>query len=102
MDPETIKTGAEVARAAAAFYRVLAERAARERAEAESTVHKRARLRTELGSYFTPKLREDWHPEIIVIDAARLDAYPEIDDQFRFGGLSPWFKVDTEAIHENP
>ena len=101
VDPEAIRTGAEVARTAAAIYRVLLERAARERAEAETKVHKRARLRAELGTYFTPKLREDWHPEIIVIDASRLDSYPEIDERFRFRGLSPWFKVEAEAVHEN-
>lgn len=83
------------------MYRILKERAARERVEAETKVHKRARLRKELGGYFEPKLREDWYPEIIVIDAARLDAYPEIDEQFRFRGLSPWFKVEAEAIREN-
>lgn len=38
---------------------------------------------------------------MIVIDAARLDAYPEADDRFRFRTLSPWFKVEAEKVREN-
>lgn len=101
VDPDAIRAGADVVRAAAAVYGALAERAARQRASAEDRIHHRARIRQELGAYLRPKLREDWHPEMIVIDAARVDDYPEGDERFRFRTLSPWFKTEAEMVHEN-
>jgi hypothetical protein len=101
VDPETVRAGAEVVRAGAAVYSALTERAARQRSSAEARVQNRARLRRELDGYLRPKLAEEWNPEMIVIDAARLDAYPEIDERFRFRALSPWFKVEAEKLRDN-
>lgn len=101
VDPETIRAGAEVVRAGAAVYNVLAERAARQRASVAARIHHRAAIRQELNAYLRQKLAEDWHPEMIVIDAARADAYPDLDDRFRFRTLSPWFKTEAEGIREN-
>jgi hypothetical protein len=101
VDPEAIRAGAEAVRAGAAVYGALAERAARQRASAEAKIRHRAEIRRELSTYLNPKLREDWHPEMIVIDAARLDEYPDMDERFRFRTLSPWFKVEAEKVREN-
>lgn len=101
VDPDAIRAGAEVVRAGAATYRALVERAAQQRASVEARVRLRRRFRRELSAYLKPKLREGWHPEMIVIDAARMDAYPGVDERFRFRALSPWFKVDAEQVHEN-
>jgi|GEM_PF-2772118 len=101
VDPEAVRAGAEVVRAGAAIYGALTERAARQRASAGTRIHHRAEIRRELSNYLNPKLREDWHPEMIVIDAARLDEYPDTDERFRFRTLSPWFKVEAEKVREN-
>jgi hypothetical protein len=101
VDSDTVRAGAEVVQAGAAIYSVLTERAARQRASAEARIRHRTAMRQELNAYLRPKLAEDWHPEMIVIDAARPDAYPEGDEQFRFYTLSPWFKTEAEEVREN-
>jgi hypothetical protein len=99
LDPEAVRAGAEVARAGAAAYSALAERAARQRSSREARVKHREEVRKDLEANLAPALREGWNRELIVIDAARPDLYPELDGRFRFSGLSPWFKVEAIAIN---
>jgi hypothetical protein len=99
VDPEAIRTGAEVVRAGAAVYNTLVERAARQRESRETRIRHREEIRKELEAHLGPQLREGWHHELIIIDAARPDLYPEPEEGFHFSKLSPWFKVEAQAVN---
>ncbi len=99
IDPESVRAGAEVVRAGASLYSTLAERAARQRASREARIRHREEIREELEVNLAPALKDGWNKELIVIDAARADHYPEPDRSFRFSQLSAWFKVEAQSIN---
>lgn len=99
IDPESVRAGAEVVRAGASIYSTLVERAARQRASLEAKTKHREEIRAELEINLAPALRDDWNQELIIVDAVRADHYPEPDTSFRFSQLSPWFKVEAQAIN---
>jgi hypothetical protein len=100
MDSEQVKTGAEVVRTGIALWSFLAERAARQRATEKAEVEHRLEIKSELEARLGPG-RADPTAELIVIDAARSDLYPDPDDAFRWGRISPWFKTEGWAFYGN-
>jgi hypothetical protein len=93
MDLEQAKTGAEIVGTGATIYRVLAERAARQRMGTEAAVRHRVEIQSELRDLLGPASADNAQ-ELIVLDAARARGYPEPDDKFRLRSISPWFKSE--------
>ncbi|MEX2106274.1 MAG: hypothetical protein WD810_05190 [Solirubrobacterales bacterium] len=100
MDSEQVKTGAEVVRTGIALWSFLAERAARQRANEKAEVEHRLEIKSALEARLGPG-RADPAAELIVVDAARSDLYPDPDDAFRWGRISPWFKTEGWAFYGN-
>ena len=100
MDPDQVKTGAEVVRTGIALWSFLAERAARQRASEKAEVEHRLKVKAELEAQLGPAC-EDPVAELIIIDAARSDLYPDPDDALRWGKISPWFKTEGWAFYGN-
>jgi hypothetical protein len=93
VDLEQVKTGAEIASTGATIYRVLAERAARQRTGTEAAVRHRVEIQSELRELLGPAAADN-SQELIVLDAARAREYPEPDEKFRLRSISPWFKSE--------
>jgi hypothetical protein len=100
MDSDQVKIGTEVVRTGMALWTFLAERSARQRASEKTEVEHRLAIKSELEAHLGPD-RADPAAELIIIDAARTDLYPDADDAFRWGRLSPWFKTEGWAFYGN-
>lgn len=100
MDPDQVKAGAEIARTGIALWSFLAERAARQRASEKAEVEHRLKIKADLEAHLGPN-REDPAAELIIIDAARSNLYPDADDDLRWGRISPWLKTEGWAFYGN-
>lgn len=100
VDSDQVKIGTEVVRTGMALWSFLAERSARQRASEKAEVEHRLKIKSDLEAHMGPG-RADPAAELIIIDATRTDLYPDADDAFRWGRVSPWFKTEGWAFYGN-
>lgn len=100
MDSDEVKTGAEVVRTGIALWSFLVERSARQRANEKAEVEHRLKIKADLEAHLGPD-RENLAAELIIIDAARSDLYPDTDNALRWGKMSPWVKTESWAFYGN-
>jgi hypothetical protein len=100
MNSDEVKIGTEAIRTGLALWSFLAERSARQQESEKAAIKHRLEIKAELEGHLGPK-REDPTAELIVVDAASSNLYPDPDDALRWGRLSPWFKTEGWALYGN-
>jgi hypothetical protein len=100
MESDQVKIGGEVVRTGLALWSFLAERSVRQRESEKAAITHRLKIKAELEAHLGPE-REDPAAELIVVDAARSNFYPDPDDALRWGRISPWFKTEGWAFYGN-